>query len=513
MKKFDQEIKKIEIEKEVLDTLPTNNKKNEDKLYLKLAQDYKSYSNNQKLILDEIEKRFNRENNIKSDDQISKLESSVNELKEDIFYLNTYSTSYEKMELDQNIHNIKYYFVNDLQSVNQNILDCIKKFNNVGIKLSANDFKYISYVNDYMKVFFENINNINSSKIKKCFEEIYWKCPEIITYIELNIRYLFYKNEKEINKYYESKRRPLVDSSEDTINKYNDLQSQLLTKKIFDKHRIINQFYLGKLVVQDYTNDKIRIDLSQYIQSDILKKITDARLQEIVIEMIKFRDTLKEYKLYIKFKFIIDNIIEIYSKKENNKKNYIKTKKEIKKREKKILRLNKKCIFHKSKEKNLVKQTKLALEVKDLYEKLDKYRVYCQIGLKINESSTLFDALYLASFFYEYLFDCIKQHDNSLSEDQIKAMIEELKMAVLNPNYNIINNVIINDNKNIMYIIKDKYQLSNIMITEDQLDEKNLDSLIEALNKYEVYYIILKYGIDINQINEYCEFYKILRHK
>ena len=514
MNKFEEELEKIKIEKEILETLPRNNVKNLKNSYKKFEEVHRVFLDKKDLILKEMEKRFNKSqgNNKKSSD-IQILEEKVSKMEEILYILNDVGTSCEKMGLGENIHDLKFFYMKDLNLVNQNILECIQKFKKVGVELSPADFVYNKYVNEYLNVFFENIKELKNIKLKENFEKIYWKCPEIITYIELNIRYLFFKNEKKIDKYYEDYKQKKLKANNNILKEYNILKKELINIKILDERTLINEFFNGNLNIKEYTKEKMLSDLSKFVSKEILNEYTDKKIEELNLEMIKLVDTLNEYRIYSKYKFIIDDINDVYKKKEKNKKIYDKTKKEIYKKEIKVLKLNKKGFFNKSEEKNLTKQTALILELKDLYNKLDKYKVYYKIETKINENSTLFDLLYLGMSFYDYMFDCISEQYKEMSEEEIKNMIEELKVAITNPNYNIINNITINENKNIVHIIKDKYQLSNISMTKDDLEEDNLDNLILSLKKYENYYNILKNKIDSKEINELCEFNKILKDK
>ena len=81
----------------------------------------------------------------------------------------------------------------------------IKKFEEVGITLKLADFNYSIFVEQYMKVFFEERNNgnVKSTKIKEKFEEVYWECSDIIVHIELNLRNIYLNNKANIDKYFE----------------------------------------------------------------------------------------------------------------------------------------------------------------------------------------------------------------------------------------------------------------------------------------------------------------------
>ena len=193
----------IEIDKEILSVLPKNNKKNvkayQDKAE-EIKQEYVSFLND---ITAEIKRRAVKINSISPN---SKIDELVTELKglEKIKLLDSNKTSFEKMELDEMLYVLKRFYKNNLELVNESILNCIEKFKAAGIDLEEKDFNYSIYTKEYMATFLEEMKkgDCNSTKVKDKFEQIYWKCPDIIIHIELNFRSLYLKNEKAINEYY-----------------------------------------------------------------------------------------------------------------------------------------------------------------------------------------------------------------------------------------------------------------------------------------------------------------------
>lgn len=511
MIKIQDDLEKIKIEKEILQTLPRNNSRNINILYKKIEDMQYDVTQKNTLIYREIERRFNKLKKKLNNKENIDYECKIDELENELYYLNDIFTSYEKMGLDENIHSLKYYYMKDLNLVNINILECINKFKKVGIILSSDDFIYNKFVNEYMSTFFENIEELDTPIIKEIFEKVYWRCPEIITYIELNIRQIFFRYEKQIDKYYNEQKKQILRCASEILDECSVLKKHLMYNNILDISDIINSFLNGTISVKDYTRDKIVSDFSKFICPHVLENADDDKLEELNLEMLKFIDSLNEYKTYVKYKFLINRVNDVYKNKTKNKKEYYKIRKEILKKENKILKLNKKNIFKKKEDNILTKQTELALELKVLYKNLDKTKVDYKIESKISEKSNLFDLLYLASCFYDYMFDCIKENYKEMSEEEIKIMIDDIRNSVKNPCYNILTNIKVDENKNILYIIKDKYQLSNITIEEEAFDENNLDNLILSLKKYEIYYNIIKNKIDMNEVNDLCEFNRILQ--
>ena len=74
-----------------------------------------------------------------------------------------------------------------------------------------------------METFFKEINDISSDTLKEKFENMYWKCPDLIIHIELNLRHIYINNKKNIDKYYEKQKQ-------NVLNKLN-----ADTTKIFGK--------------------------------------------------------------------------------------------------------------------------------------------------------------------------------------------------------------------------------------------------------------------------------------
>ena len=191
---------KISVDKEALSTLPRNNEKNIN-AYLKKVSTYKTtYQKLENEIIEEMKQRISKINEIEKSEELLNLEDEIKNTEGVIYLLNDIDTSYEKMDLDRILYNLNFYYKKNLEIVNDTILYCIKKFEEVGIKLTLKDFTYSKYVNEYINVFLQELENenINSKRIKSKFEEIYWKCPDIIVHIKLNIIYLYLKNEKYI---------------------------------------------------------------------------------------------------------------------------------------------------------------------------------------------------------------------------------------------------------------------------------------------------------------------------
>ena len=265
----------IEANKEILNTFPRNNAKN-IKACLTQIQEYKqTFTDAQSKLLEEMKKRIEKLEEIKKSEEVIKLEEQVAEKERTLHVINKYKTSYEKMDLDRILFNLNVFYRKNLEVVNEAIQKAIEKFKEVGIPLMPKDITYSKYSNEYMVVFFQEMEkgNVNSERIKTEFEKIYWKCPDIIIHIRLNILYIYTENEKNIDKYYENQKQNVLNKlNADTAKvyeKYKATKIKLYDIIETDKFTIINHFLDGQLVEKDYEEDKIKQEYNKVLAKGI----------------------------------------------------------------------------------------------------------------------------------------------------------------------------------------------------------------------------------------------------
>ena len=519
-------LEKIDMDKEVLSTMPKNNKKNISK-YIQYVQELKQdYGTMADEIYEEMSKRYKKITSVKTNKEIKEEETEISEIRKLLDIISTAKTSYEKMGIDKRIYKLGKFYKENLESVNIEILECIKKFEEVGVSLSAEDFDYSIYVNEYMSTFFKEMKNINSKVLKSKFEEIYWKCPDIIIHIELNIRYLYLKNQKNIDKYYESKKNELfknLNLEPDKIeDKYTSLQRKYEEDLNLDKLLWMNNFLDGNLNSKDYEKDKLKDEYVKIISPKIIEEISEKDLEEVNQNSIKFLNSLYEYKNYLRFQYIFEDIKKKYQEREQHKNSYNLTRKEISAKEKRLEKLNKKIngksLFGKKEKKDKKEQqtaeyNALILEIKESYKELEDNEVYTKIIDNLSDNSTIYDVLKFASQFYNYLTECIIENKKNITSDEIDIEIKELKEFLDSPNNIIIKNIAILEEKNISIIISDRYKLLNFTIEKEDITPDNLDNLIGTLEKIKNYYYIQKSGINLNEMEFICEFKKIENKK
>ena len=500
MEKFQEiseAIQKIEVQKEVLSTLPRNNEKNEQKYLEKIKELKKEYESDKQEIKKYLEEQYNSFTNIKDDSEIELLKGRINTIENVLYLLSDEKNSLEKMNLDKILFNLSRYYRDNLDNVNKQISECIRMFHEVNIQLTEEDFDYSEYTKEYMQVFLKETDYKTSERLKNKFEEIYWKCPEIIVQIGLNIRNIYLNKKNSIDKYYEKEKNELLKKwdkkPEEIIKSYMELKQKLEEKESQDKKILLSKFLEGKLKPQDYTKEKIDDICEKLIDNENLDK------EQISKNVESFLNNIYEYKNYLHFKFIVEDIKNIYRERESNKKKFAEIKKQIENNEKKLRKMNKGNIFKKETGKN-IEQEKLIAELQELYKELDKEQFNQKIYENIKENSTLYEVLIYAKSNYSYMANCFIKNNPQIESQEIEESIKALKQFMKSPYHTIMKNIHISDDKNIQIIIKDRYRLLNFKIEKEDLDEGSIDNLEKA-------------GLDIQEIETACKIKSLLKEE
>lgn len=491
----------IEVDKEVLSVLPKNTKKNlqiyKDKAQ-EIKQEYNTFLNE---IYSEIKRRYLKIKSIKPDEQIEKLSKEIDHLSK-ISLLDKNTTSFEKMELDKSLYILKRFYKNNLELINNAIVECLNKFNEVGVPLDKEDFNFSVYTKEYMTVLFEELKkgDVNSTRIKDLFEQIYWKCPDIIIHIELNFRSIYFKNEKIINRYFDEVKKQITKElgldEEKTLERFNSLQSKYIETKNKDTALIIDKFLNNVMFTKDYEENNIKKQYKKILGFDI-EELDIEKLDEINKNIFRLQNSLYELKNYFKFKFIYDEAINIYKSNEKYKNTYNAKMKQIKKIESNLIKVNKKIerlenhkgliqkLFFKN-GKRLEKITNNTnaqiIELKNTYRDLEESKIKNIISVSLNDNSTIYDVLLLASRFYSFLVNTIIDTFPDIVQDDIQDLVEKFKGFISYPKMTIINNIKISEDKDILLMVKDKYNLCNINISKEDIEEDKISDLISTVN-------------------------------
>lgn len=508
--KLKELLEKIEIEKELLSTMPKNNKKNISKYLEKINELKEEYENKKEIIDKELNKRYKKATEIEDGKENKNLTIRVNTIENILSLISEEKTSYEKMELDKIIYKISRFYKDNLENINTQIELAIQKFADVGIDLKPSDFNYSIFVEKYMEIFFKERRKENSNLLKTKFEEVYWKCPDIIIHIELNLRNIYFQKKSQIDKYFQKEREQLLKqwgkTPKEIMNSYLEIKGQKINATQKDKKILLDEFLSGKLNIKDYTQDKIQNNCIKILSPVNIEKM-NTNEEEVKKSIFEFLNSLYEYKNYLNFKFIIEDIKKHYQEKEKYKKIYDDTKKRILEMEKKLKKMNKKSIisiFKKDKQevKQSLEQNNIILEIKNTYKELDLNKFYNKIYSNLSDNSTIYDALNLANSYYNYLTNCMIENNKTITQEKIDEQIIKLDEFLKNPFNNIINNLTFVDEKDIAVIIKDRYKLLNFNIRQEDFNNKNIDNLISILENIMVNFYLKEAKLEVAEIDE-----------
>lgn len=490
---IDEYKEKIKIELDNLATMPKGNAKNIRVYREKLSSIKNDYGNDLKLVYEEIKRRNIKYKECTFNKELDVLNNSIMEFKEMLPLLNTFSSSYTKSGLATVLYDLSHFYTVMLDKVNADILNAILIFKKVGIDLDEKSFNYSYYSNVYMNKFLSSINGntVDNDKLKIFFENIYWKCPDLITLIVVNFKYLYFIYKRKFDAYYDN----LINSlnNNNVLTRYIDAAINRDNFKFNDSYTIINDFLNGKEDINGYSNDKIDSEYKKIFNS------TSSRDNED--DVVKLLYTLNEYKYYLRFKYVIDDIKKLHIDREKYKNGAGKVKKEIVKLERKVFRYNKKIYKIKDKTAKFDKLNgevnNIVLRIRDLYVEYEN-KLFLENILKLGDNPTLYDMLLIGSSNYDYLVNLIKNGEMSI--ELVNKEIKELYDFIYYPYINIINNTWLNDEREIKHIIMDRYNLFGFDISEDELDDNNLDNLIKTTRTVLIYTSMKKLGIEYDKI-------------
>mgnify|MGYP004473461087 FL=1 len=467
-------LNKLQAYKDMLASLPQNNIKNK-KIY---HENIKSIYDKEIIVLndihDEIKKRITSYLNVKENTEIPTLNKNINDIKQNLIITNNYASSYEKSGLDILLYNLTHYYKTDLSDIFETIEKVNDIFKSVNIILTAKDFNYSYYSNVFMNIYLNN-----KSSLEEKFDEIYWKCPDIITHLALNYKYLYYQNIKIFEDHYNKINVDnIISSYQNFISKKDELIIQ-------DKYLLLNDLLNGNKNIKDY--EKV---------SSIINDLFTENLQEN--QYIDLYNSLIEYKEYNECLPIIKDIKE---SKTNSKNLSINIRKNIIKNEKKLFKENKKIIYNinKANSKKIQYYNNLINNninlLKDMYEEYENALFLTKVNL-LKEEDTIHNILLLACSNYNYLIEFTKK--NNIDFNNIYNILIHITYSPYN---NLINNLFIKDEKDLSLIIIDKYNLYGGKLNKEMLTKDNIDNLINNLKLVIDNFYIKKYNITEEKIS------------
>ena len=508
--------KQITTDKEVISVLPRNGIKAIKTLLKTISDMTEKYENLNEKLLKEIETRYTELTTVEENKEIPQLEQEI--LKYDVAEKNTDTrSSFEKMGLDRVAYNVNGYYKSNLERLNKEIIFSVKRFEKVGIKLTAEDFCISEYAKKYMEVLLREAyeGDINSEAVKNIFEKVYWQCSEIVSHLYVNIRYIYDKYENQIDRYYNEKSQEILKSLSLTVEEVEEKKAELIKQKNqieeTDNKNILDKFYTGTLNINDYKEDNYKRIYTELTNKDVTQ-LSEAEKKEIDENIDKLNTNLTEYAKYLEYKFLVEEVLqtrqELLKNAEANKdkkdKKVKKTqyeliKEEIKRLQSEIFKLNAKIekpnkgFFERKKTEEkkdsiaILQRNNLVLDLKKTYMQLDEEVIKQKILQDLDETSSLYDVIKFASSYYGYMAKVMIKNNEDITDKEIGEKAEKIRKFVNFSNFTVINHVNISDTKELSIIIKDKYKLLGMQISKENFEEDSIEDLIrkvKIINNY-----------------------------
>ena len=485
-----------------IEVLPKNNKKNIEKYNEYIDQCLNKYNPIVVACENEIKIRYSRIYNKFKDLVYTPIESKIdyNALK---LSDNRVAAS-EKMNLDYLFFKLENQDGNNLSDENEIIIQIIGLFNACGVVLTEKDFIYSENVNLYIKALLNNEKNIQD-----IFNNIFWQTPDIIKQIELNIRYLYYKNENKLNEFFKVKYQTF-DFHTFITNHRNGIYADEMVKHKSIKY-IYDLFINKELDVDDFL-------VESRVQDLINSLLTNPSNERNYENLLKLKKSLLEYKGFAKYEYIIKDFKALFAKREEYKLLFSNKLKDIAKKEKNLFALNKKIskkgLFKLSKSKladTKLQRNNLIIELDNDYKELDDLKIKETINKYVSNETNYYDVLKLTTYNFNYFVKLLKSENEEINIENIDNKLLELNKFIYDSSAEIINNITIAEEKNIPKIISDMYKLNSLIVDETKISPDQVDRLIENVDKLLIYFDIYTLMMNLKEIKFLIEAPEVLK--
>lgn len=445
-------------------------------------------------------------------------------LKKVIYYNNKYNDVYDKTNFERIIYNIDDIENYDLKESNNILLNIVNKFDNASISLKTDDFNYSPYTREYMKVFLEKKEKDDfDDSMSSLFAELYWTCPNLLTHLKLNIRYLIMANEKKLLNFCENCRKNLFKQSSTDVQNYyqtfsdtRELLDDLIKK---DPYLNLHKFVNGDFNIDNYLKSSItRNDVfNKYVIEDDFNDYSIDSKNKFYDEIYNLGNSIIELQNYKLFECVVMDVVDRYKSKDKNKGMYNLKLKQINKLEKeRIKKIKKYMSLSKRKEnsKQIEQKKTLMMAInKDiealntLYTELDDARINEKIATFINDNSSIYDALALAGSFYGYLKSIIIKNFSLTSMKEVNDYMEKYEEFLYNPNVMILKKLNLFNDCDIEFMIIQKCKLFGINIDSNVLE--NAESILKDIEMILTIRDIESSTLSLEDIKFICEVKKL----
>ena len=501
--------KKYEEIRGVIEVLPVNTKYNRKRKIDCIDDEEKKDNDLLEAVKKEISSRLEYLNNLTENSNIALLKGELEKCNI-VNEWNNYNTPYEKMHLDYYLYQLKNHSNEDLDAVNACLQKIIDSFKKVEVVLTKEDFDYNEYAALYME---RLLSNASSEELKNCFEQIYWKNSDIIRMLELNFKSIYLRYEKKIIKYYEARHEEfLKNHSDEEVYKIRvTLTEQLNELTGTDPYINFQKFLNYEYSLKDFSEDEVKKKREVYFAEDSYS----------YENLIKLDASLEEYEMLLKYNYLLTDLRARLEKKEEFKNVLANALKEIAKDEATLKKLMAKhnakpFLFFKKKndEKWLFEYNNVIDSLATKYDALDDIRLNELILDRLPADTNVYEVFRFIVSNYLYFVTQTLAHEEGAEISAVNDKYTTLKDEVYGKdNYVLINNLPLLDERQIKEIIVDKYNLENITLSIEVLEEGNLEKTLNDINGLINYEYFTRSGIKVEDIDLYIEYQKMMGDK
>ena len=499
--------KMIEDDNEVLNILPQNNVNNRKKYRSQLTNIKNKYTEMREetqgfIILKNgsLKKKYD----IVHEDSLNKL---IMDLEKKLDYFNPYHDAYEILGLDKLFYGLHKYYDNDLNIYNNNVNKILDIFEQVGVSLKKEDFFFSDSIEKYLSVLINErkSGNYNSVVIKDTFEELFWKNHNMLRYILLNFKHLYYANEKKFNEYVKKEQINILgeygNSYDNLLAKYQDLIVKSNNSYLTNRGVFYHKFMSKEISTNDYEKEKIDKLINEYFNNG-----NTPNKKEIFMKLYAL---INEERFIFRNKFVLDEVDKLFNEKDSFKNLVSGTKKEITGIEKTIYKKHKKLNskgFFKKKNANEILTKEIEDKLTELdtkYDELDENRYKEKIGTMVNPK--IKDYLLLGK---SYLF---MEHISKEREEDTDTLVDDISKNINCPYEVLVDNITYANVETLNLIVYDKYRLLGLNLSTDDFLEENVDGQSKVIGNIIIYYALSSLDIKLEEINFIMESDEIIK--
>lgn len=524
-------VKEIEIDHTHIDNfvMETNEgtKRTKEKFYNEAVNNRNDYVQRQRSIFNQYKiecenEMIQRVKQLMPEDKSSLYEKGIKEVEQllNLVKLNSNISNGFKLGIDFIIASITDD--TSLENLNDILKQFIDRFQEFGIILSIEDFKYTMFTEKYMNSFFANSS---LDVMKDIFEKIYFACPDIKMQIKMNLHDIVKKYHDKLDKYVICLRDKQFTeyqvTSQNVIEKYVVVRYQSGNEIAVDPYYNTILFTEGHKKITDYLEEAPARakNYNSFALNEDYGALSDDEKNHFNSAMMGFYLTLNELKKFYRYEFILKDLLERNKDKASAKGQFASKKKEIDKEEKKRLSIYKDYMkangvgFLAKKNDAKMKDAMLKMNehirnLNTLYEEYRDLEITNNLN-QLNDSASIYDLFMMSLTSFDFLEKKFKK-DEVLAEESLEKNMEEYFRFIYNPNNNFLRKINVFADYDIVSVVADKYRLLNLNVDSEMIDPDNIDATMDTVSFINLIQNIERSPITLHEISVLCQMKEIL---